>query len=783
MNGLSRTAFKAVVFSAAVALISCAEREGDREAGAEEVLSGYYVATDGDDRNLGTSTGQPLATIQSAVDRMKPGDICYVRGGTYREEIDLKGKAGTPGQAITLTSYQGEEVVLDGTVQIGAEWALDEGNVYKATLDRDITQLFVDGKLMTLARFPNALAFSDEVWHRTGARCQKTRESTNGHVVGAKSGARSIANAGISFDGCIALLNFGAHSTSARVVQNHSPGSAGFDYSPKLMKYKTTLNFFFEGGVGNAERRLLDIPQEWAFDETNKTAYLWADDGGNPGGREIRGKVQDYAVRGDAATKHIVIDGLNFFATAFSFHHSDDIRIQNCRFNYYAASKRALGDRGPSQTAEFVGSAEDFCVGNTVYNCEFRHADGSGLSGDYVENFIIQNNLFHQIDYACVNNDTGPGNPFQPSSAIEMNKVRNLAYRRNTLTVSGNAQSFSANRYRTGSAKRWFPGRYVPEEIGAIVCEGNFHTACGLQHTDGSSMYMPEFSAMESLIRQNWFIGNGQRDFRWDGDNKPLNGVHGNLIRNVSLGDGIKKMSPSGGNGFRVKGSYHEVYNNLGIGYGGELNIAEEKGGNAETVTRNNAATRFTGIQLGDSSHNYGDRRKATRHLKDMLRDYANWDFRPRSDAVELIDQGVPVECSVKGETFDVTAGFIGDAPDIGAYEFGDVTYWIPGRQEARASMPIPKAGAENVPLDADLMYLIGLKGVKVRVYFGTDPEALALIASKDDPQNIVTPTGDQALGNSRRYYWRVDTELADGSVVAGDTWSFSTAGEDPGQK
>ena len=170
-----RTAFKAVLFSAAVTLISCSDREGDREAGAEEVLSGYYVATDGDDRNLGTSLGQPLASIQAAVDKMKPGDTCYIRGGTYREEIDLKGKAGAPGQPITLTRYQNEEVTLDGTVKIDGTWTLDEGNVYKATLDRDITQLFVDGKLMTLARFPNALAFSEEVWDRTGARCQKTR--------------------------------------------------------------------------------------------------------------------------------------------------------------------------------------------------------------------------------------------------------------------------------------------------------------------------------------------------------------------------------------------------------------------------------------------------------------------------------------------------------------------------------------------------------------------------------------------------------------------------------
>ena len=63
--------------------------------------------------------------------------------------------------------------------------------------------------------------------------------------------------------------------------------------------------------------------------------------------------------------------------------------------------------------------------------------------------------------------------------------------------------------------------------------------------------------------------------------------------------------------------------------------------------------------------------------------------------------------------------------PDIGAYEFGDTSYWIPGRQERQASMPVPRDGAENVPLDADLMYLIALNGKKAAISLGTDPERL----------------------------------------------------------
>jgi len=72
----------------------------------------------------------------------------------------------------------------------------------------------------------------------------------------------------------------------------------------------------------------------------------------------------------------------------------------------------------------------------------------------------------------------------------------------------------------------------------------------------------------------------------------------------------------------------------------------------------------------------------------------------------------------------DVSKGFIGKAPDLGAYEYGDDKYWIPGRQSAQASMPIPKDGTQSAKPDTDLIYLIGLGGVKAKIYFGSDFES-----------------------------------------------------------
>lgn len=136
---------------------------------AQNPQTNVYVATNGSDANSGTLT-EPFATIQHAVKVMNPGDICYIRGGTYREEVDLSGVAGESGAPITLTHYQDEEVILSGTVPITSNWTHHIGNIYKTTLSEDIWQLFVDGKHMTLARFPNALTFSDKMWDGNMAR-------------------------------------------------------------------------------------------------------------------------------------------------------------------------------------------------------------------------------------------------------------------------------------------------------------------------------------------------------------------------------------------------------------------------------------------------------------------------------------------------------------------------------------------------------------------------------------------------------------------------------------
>lgn len=74
---------------------------------------GYFVDVGkGNDKNDG-SKGKPWQTLQYAVQKLKPGDTLYLRGGIYFEHVVVT-LSGTAKQPVTIRSYPGELAILDG---------------------------------------------------------------------------------------------------------------------------------------------------------------------------------------------------------------------------------------------------------------------------------------------------------------------------------------------------------------------------------------------------------------------------------------------------------------------------------------------------------------------------------------------------------------------------------------------------------------------------------------------------------------------------------------------
>lgn len=73
----------------------------------------YYVATNGNDKNTGVEESKPFRTIQRGIDVLKPGDQLLVRGGIYREALNIK-KSGTVANPILIAAYGNESPIIDG---------------------------------------------------------------------------------------------------------------------------------------------------------------------------------------------------------------------------------------------------------------------------------------------------------------------------------------------------------------------------------------------------------------------------------------------------------------------------------------------------------------------------------------------------------------------------------------------------------------------------------------------------------------------------------------------
>ena len=111
---------------------------------AQAQAATYYVATTGSDYASGLWPASPFRTIQKAMDTAVAGDIVYVRGGVYREQVDVQRGGGSAGNPVRVQNYNGEIVVVKGS-EIVTGWTQHSGSIWKKTgWLANSQQVFVD---------------------------------------------------------------------------------------------------------------------------------------------------------------------------------------------------------------------------------------------------------------------------------------------------------------------------------------------------------------------------------------------------------------------------------------------------------------------------------------------------------------------------------------------------------------------------------------------------------------------------------------------------------------
>jgi len=115
----------------------------------------------------------------------------------------------------------------------------------------------------------------------------------------------------------------------------------------------------------------------------------------------------------------------------------------------------------------------------------------------------------------------------------------------------------------------------------------------------------------------------------------------------------------------------------------------------------------------------------------------------------------------------------------IGAYNLGDLKYWIPGRKLYKTSNPIPKDEATVSYKRSHVICQTGYLAIQHDFYFGESAK-LVDSAEKGDKEFQLTLYNDEnvfklpPLHAFKVYYWRVDVHKG-GQIYKGDVWRFIT--------
>ncbi len=392
----------------------------------------YYVAqnhSDASDENPGTFE-LPFLTIQKAATVAQAGDTIFIREGTYRETISPV-NSGTAIKPIVYMPFANEKVTISGT-QVITGWSKHEGNIYKAPMAANFfesevnmtDQVFVDGQMMNLARWPNtSLNLSYPVKAVTNKFISKTREGnvTTGVMEDEDIPPGDYAGAEIYMQPNNGAWSWTLTGNVQQVEDNiftfTSFSNAGKDFGQDVYHSKSRYYFF-------NKLSLLDTAGEWFHDTQHELLYIWLPNNENPEDHLIEAKKRDYGFN-LSKLSHIIIKGFEIFGCNIT---TDDVSGGDGK-GYTADGTVRYPWRGQGSTAKshhitidgitclypshstdvsghfffqygghsgIVLSGENHTIQNSIIRYSFANA--ISLLGN---NHRIYNNLIEDINYAA----------------------------------------------------------------------------------------------------------------------------------------------------------------------------------------------------------------------------------------------------------------------------------------------------------------------------------------------------------------------------------------------
>ncbi len=353
----------------------------------------YTVSLNGNDKNDG-SRSSPFKTISRAAQIMKPGDICLIRNGTYRECVRPE-NSGKPDAPIVFQNWPDERPSVMGTEPVTG-WTRDSKNTWKAPMDWDMgrhNQVFINNSSGFEARWPSKKNNDPLDWEAIGY----DRGSTNQYLL-----CKHLPNVPADYwKGAVVWVLAGCKWTtwSTTVTGNKAgekkihlgslpryAGSIGTNMSPAHRHG----GVFYITGI----KAQMNAPNEWFLDTQTRTLYLCLKPDQDPSKMRIEAKRRDWAFDLNERD-HIHVSGLKIHGASIRLEESNHCRLADLRM-YWIAHTRG-GDTGYGLNETLGISADGHH--NTIRDSEIAYCAGSGITLRGYRNNVI-NCWIHHTDYA-----------------------------------------------------------------------------------------------------------------------------------------------------------------------------------------------------------------------------------------------------------------------------------------------------------------------------------------------------------------------------------------------
>lgn len=403
-----------------------------------------HVAPNGSDRNPGTEA-KPFQTIQRAQSEVRAlkqdGEAItvYIREGTYYLDAPIvftPEDSGTAEAPVTYAAYPGETPVISGGLELAVNWKPYRDGIMMAKVrtDYEIDQLFVNGALQRMARYPNYdpekkteayRGYAEDAF--SNAKASEWKDPTGGymHVMHKhRWGGHHYRITGKDQNGAL---------TYEGGWQNNRP----MGMHPK---YRMVENIFEE----------LDAPGEWYDDDEDETLYYLPPDGLDlndasieivrlenlfefrgdyPGTREIeiRGEMKSFQHDIAEPVRHITLRGLELTQTARTFMSNDEPLLRSDWTISRTGAIRLSGTENitirDTRIHQVGGNAifvSNYNAGTHIKGCHIDSTGGSGICFVGVPT-AVRNPLFHyreKLSLADLDLTPGPKTEDYPRDGV-----------------------------------------------------------------------------------------------------------------------------------------------------------------------------------------------------------------------------------------------------------------------------------------------------------------------------------------------------------------------------